>query len=90
MSDHYTPHAYKNVFTLVQDHNGNFSEIVGKSQEYFVLFVDPESLLHYRVYLNNPSFLRIEPIPEDFPLKAKIEERNKQILYKMRKLLIQE
>lgn len=42
------------------------------------------------MYLNNPSFLRIEPIPEDFPLKAKIEERNKQVLYKMRMLLSQE
>ena len=52
------------------------------------MFVDPESLLHYRIYLNNRGFLRIEPIPEDFPLKAKIEARDKKILYKMRKLLI--
>lgn len=80
----------RNLFQIVQDHVGNFARIVGDSQEYFVVFVDPESLLHYRVYLNNPGFLRIEPIPEEFPQKSKIEERNKQVLYKIRKLLIQE
>jgi hypothetical protein len=74
----------------MQSPEGKFARIVEQSPDIFVLFVDPESLLHYRVYLNKPGFLRIEPIPDEFPQKSMIKERNKQVQYKIQKLLIQE
>lgn len=49
---------------LVRDNNGNFSQQIGNSPDYFVVFLDPESLIYYRMYLNNPSFIRIEPVTD--------------------------
>ena len=43
---------------LVRDNNGNFSNNLSK--EHFVVFLDSESLIYYRMYLNNPSFIKIE------------------------------
>ena len=74
---------------LIQDNNGNFSQIVGNSTDYFVVFLDPDSLLYYRVYLNNPSFIKIEPI-HDEKLGTWARNRDKTILYKIRKLLMAE
>ena len=42
----------------MRDNNGNFSNNLGKDN--FVVFLDPESLIYYRMYLNNPSFIKIE------------------------------
>ena len=50
---------------LVQDNNGNFSQQVGNSTDHFVVFLDPDSFLYYRVYMNNPSFIKIEPIHDE-------------------------
>lgn len=80
----------RNPFQLVQDPDGNFARQIEQAADPFLLFVDPESLLYYRVHLKDASYLRIEPVPDEFPGKSALEERNKRTLYKMRKLLIQE
>lgn len=69
-----------------------------------MLFLDPESRLYYRYYFShNVKYIKVEqmdneyiprtpegvPIPEQ-GIKAMLEERNKRVLYKMRKLLVLE
>jgi len=52
------------------------------------VFLDPDSFLYYRVYLNNPSFIKIEPVPEK--MKDWTRDRDRNILYRIRKLLMAE
>ena len=53
--------------------------------------VHPEDLKYYRLYPNNPTFIRIEPIDENPMISRKdkkaIEKRNKITIRNIRKLL---
>ena len=55
------------------------------------MFLDPEDLKYYRLYPNNPTFIRIEPIDENPMISRKdkkaIEKRNKVTIRNIRKLL---
>lgn len=51
------------------------------------MFLDPDSYLYYRVYLNNTSMIKIEPI-NDEKLATWAKNRDRNILYRIRKLLM--
>ena len=67
---------------LVRDPNGNFSQQIGNSQDYFVVFLDPESEIYYRMYLNNPSFIQLEQMTD-----PQVQKRNKITLRNIKSLL---
>lgn len=52
-----------------------------------MLFVDPESRVFYRYYLDGRNYVRVETLEND-PKKAIFEERIVKCLYKIRKLLV--
>ena len=76
-------------YQIIQDNNGNFSQKINQSTEkddYFVLFLDPESLMYYRKYVNRNDYIRIEPI-ENTHLANHYLERNMKQLGLLRKQL---
>ena len=77
--------------TIVQSQSNNLEALVTKSEDHFVLFLDPESRLYYRHYFNTQfQGIKVELLDEEPLLKAQLEERNKLVLYKLRKLLLLE
>lgn len=47
-----------------------------------MVFLDPESLIYYRMYPNNPTFIRIEPVTDD-----SVKKRDAMTIKSIRKLL---
>lgn len=70
---------------LVRDSNGNFSQQIGNCPDYFVVFLDPDSLIYYRMYLNNATFIKIEPVPEE--KDNKVKKRDDVTIRNIRRLL---
>jgi len=50
--------------------------------------VDPDTRLFYRYYLDGRNYIRVETLENEASLKAEIEARNREILFKIRKLLV--
>ena len=50
--------------------------------DYFVVFLDPESLIYYRMYLLNPTFIRIEPVTDEI-----VKKRDAMTIKSIKKLL---
>ena len=75
----------------MQSQNNVLELLVQKSLDHFIIFVDPDSRLLYRYYLNGSNHIRIETLEEskeDLAFKDKVEQRNKEILFKIRSLLV--
>ena len=47
---------------LVQSQNNQLELLVQKSADNFILFVDPESRMFYRYYLDGRNYIRVETL----------------------------
>lgn len=76
---------------MVQSQNNVLELLVQKSHDHFVLFVDPDTRLLYRYYLDGRNYVRIETLEgseKDMQDKARLEKRVTEVLYKIRSLLV--
>ena len=72
----------------MRDNNGNFQQQVGASSEHFAVFLDPESMIYYRMHLNSPTCIKIEHYVDPQAAKEdQLSKRDASVRKNMRLLL---